>query len=75
MSSMFCHNILLAIPLSSGLANALGQASLQTPLSYEFSVEDAALWLLLVIILASLASFLPARRNSQLTVREVLAYE
>ncbi len=66
---------LLAIPLSSGLAYAVGQAFLQTPLSYEFSVEGAGLWLGLVIILASLASFLPARRASQLTVREVLVYE
>lgn len=66
---------LLAIPLSSGLAYAVGQAFLQTPLSYEFSVEGAALWLMLVIILAALASYLPARRASRLTVREVLAYE
>jgi putative ABC transport system permease protein len=33
------------------------------------------LWLAVVLILAALASFLPARSASRLTVREVLAYE
>jgi putative ABC transport system permease protein len=33
------------------------------------------LWLLLVVLLAAFASFLPARTASRLTVREVLAYE
>jgi putative ABC transport system permease protein len=33
------------------------------------------LWLVMVIVLSALASFLPARNASRLTVREVLAYE
>ena len=33
------------------------------------------LWLLIVVILATLASVLPAWAASRLTVREVLAYE
>jgi putative ABC transport system permease protein len=33
------------------------------------------LWLVVVLILSALASFIPARNASRLTVREVLAYE
>jgi putative ABC transport system permease protein len=33
------------------------------------------LWLVIVVILSILASFIPARNASRLTVREVLAYE
>ena len=35
----------------------------------------ALLWLVIVVILAGIASFLPARSASRLTVREVLSYE
>ena len=44
-------------------------------INHIFSIEGALLWLFLVIILAALASFLPAWNASRLTVREVLAYE
>jgi putative ABC transport system permease protein len=66
---------LLALPLSRGLSDAVGIATLQVPLSYRFSTSGALLWLGLVILLAALASALPAWQASQLTVREVLAYE
>jgi putative ABC transport system permease protein len=33
------------------------------------------LWLVIVILLSALASAVPARNASRLTVREVLAYE
>jgi putative ABC transport system permease protein len=33
------------------------------------------LWLVVVVVLSALASFLPAWNASRLTVREVLAYE
>ena len=38
-------------------------------------MAGVVLWLVLVVILSALASFLPARNASRLTVREVLAYE
>jgi ABC-type lipoprotein release transport system permease subunit len=34
-----------------------------------------AAWLLLVLILAALSSFHPARRSARLAVREAIAYE
>jgi len=65
----------LALPLSKLLSDAVGMAFTKAPLSYIFSTNGVLLWLVVVVILASLASFLPARSASRLTVREVLAYE
>jgi putative ABC transport system permease protein len=66
---------LLAIPMSQGLNQALGQAVMGVPLTYSYSMPGLWLWLVIVIILSFLASSIPARNASRLTVREVLAYE
>jgi putative ABC transport system permease protein len=66
---------LLAIPMSQGLNQALGGAMLGTSLSYSYSMPGLWIWLVTVIFLSALASFIPARNASRLTVREVLAYE
>jgi putative ABC transport system permease protein len=66
---------LLAVPMSQGLNQALGQAVMGVPLTYSYSMPGLWLWLVVVIILSILASAIPARYASRLTVREVLAYE
>ena len=66
---------LLSLPLSRMLSNLVGESFLDSPLSYIFSISGALLWLGLVLILAALASFLPAWNASRLTVQAVLAYE
>ncbi len=66
---------LLAVPMSQGLNQALGQAVMGVPLTYAYSLPGLWLWLVVVVILSILASFIPARSASRLTVREVLAYE
>ena len=66
---------LLALPASSFLTNAIGTVLLQAKPSYIFSTNGTLLWLVIVILLAALASYLPARSASRLTVREVLSYE
>ncbi len=66
---------LIALPASSFLTNTVGEALLQAQPSYIFSTSGAILWLFIVMLLAGLASFLPARNASRLTVREVLSYE
>ncbi len=65
----------LAFPLGKLLSAPLGMALVQVPLEYTFSVDGVLIWLAVVIVLSALASFLPARRASRVTVREVLAYE
>jgi putative ABC transport system permease protein len=66
---------LIALPASRLLTNAVGQTLLQAAPSYIFSTGGAILWLVTVIVLSLLASFLPARGASRLTVREVLSYQ
>jgi putative ABC transport system permease protein len=65
----------LAYPLSKGLTDMVGNSILRSPLSYTFSTSGMLLWLALAMVLASLASLLPARNASRISVREVLAYE
>jgi len=66
---------LLSLPLAKLLADQVGIAFVDAPLSFGFSTAGVGLWLLIVVLLAAVASFLPARTASRLTVREVLAYE
>jgi putative ABC transport system permease protein len=66
---------LLALPISRLLSDGVGLAFSNAPLSYSFDVAGALLWLVVASALAFIFSYLPARRASQLTLREVLAYE
>ena len=66
---------IMALPLSQLLSDAVGASIFQTPLSYTFSLGGVELWLGTVLVLATLASFWPARNASRVTVRDVLAYE
>ena len=66
---------LLAVPASKVLSDQVGLAFVQTPLSYVFSFSGVGLWLAIVVVLATVASILPARSASRLTIRDVLAYE
>ena len=65
----------LALPIGKLLSDAVGVAFLEEPLNYTFSTQGTLLWLAIVVILAALASIMPAWNASRLSVREVLAYE
>jgi putative ABC transport system permease protein len=66
---------LLAYPLGKGLSDAVGLSVMGVPLNFAYSFTGLWVWLALVILLSAMASFIPARNASRLTVREVLAYE
>ncbi len=66
---------LLAFPVGALLAQTVGVVLFQSALPYVFSAGGLVTWLVIVIVLATFASFLPAWRASRLTVREVLAYQ
>jgi putative ABC transport system permease protein len=66
---------ILSFPLGILLANVVGVSMLQSPLDYVFSLGGFLLWLLIVVTISSVASYIPARNASRMTVREVLAYE
>lgn len=62
----------LSIPISAGVGGVLGSISNQ-PLTLALSPSAAGLWLALVLVASTAASFFPARRAAQLTVRQTLA--
>jgi putative ABC transport system permease protein len=66
---------ILAPPLGKLLSDGIGIPIMGTPLDFAYSFTGMWLWLAVVVILSSLASFIPARNAARLTVREVLAYE
>ncbi|MHB1133700.1 MAG: ABC transporter permease [Chloroflexota bacterium] len=65
----------VALPISQTLSYSVGVAFVNAPLTYAYSFGGLLIWLVTVVVLASLASILPARNASRLSVREVLAYE
>jgi len=70
---------LLALPLGApgayALSSVVGQAIVQIPLDFAYSVSGVLLWLLVVLLLSALASLWPALRATRVSVRESLAYE
>jgi putative ABC transport system permease protein len=68
-------SILFAIPITGVLCFGVGMAILQTPLPTVYGLTGIIAWLIFTLVLATIASSLPARRASRLTVRDTLAYE
>ena len=67
--------VVVSVPVSKLLSDALGNVFIDRPLSYAYSVQGMVAWAVIVLILAAVASLLPAWRASRLAVREILAYE
>ena len=68
-------SILFAIPITGILCFGVGMAILTAPMPAVYGVTGIIAWLIFTIVLATIASALPARRASRLTVRDTLAYE
>ena len=64
----------LTLPMSAALEATCGRIFFKFPLDPYVSPRAAGLWLLLVLVLASLSSFYPARRAARLSVREALSH-
>ncbi len=69
---------LAAVPLSflfgGPLSVLMGDAMFDIALDYQYDVQAMFVWLALVIIIAALASVMPARSATTISVRESLAY-
>ena len=66
---------LLSFPISLILNYAVGISFIQSPMRFILAINGYLIWLLIVLILSALASLIPARSATRLTIREVLAYE
>jgi putative ABC transport system permease protein len=65
----------LAVPLGFILSSQVGYAMAKAPFTPQFSWLGVALWLVIALLLTTLATLLPARRAMRISVREALAYE
>src|SRR5215212_4770641 len=68
-------SILVAIPITGILCFGVGMAIHTAPMPAVYGVTGIIAWLVFTLVLATIASALPARRASRLTVRDTLAYE
>lgn len=68
-------SILISFPITNVLTFGVGMAVLTAPMPAVYDVMGFVAWLIFTIVLATLASSLPARNASKLTVRDTLAYE
>ena len=66
---------LISIPLSSMIGNMFGDIFLKTTLDTVYSSTGLFIWLIIILVITSIASFIPAWKASQLPVSEVLAHE
>ena len=64
----------LSIPLSSGVDYFMGNLAFLSPLPLILSPMGLVIWLLVIGFGSIVASAFPARRASQLTIRETLSY-
>ena len=68
----------IAVPISfllgQPLANALGQTMFEANLDYQYNNQAVIIWLIVILIISTLASILPARNATRISVRDSLAY-
>jgi len=69
---------LISIPISffasPVVANLLGHAMFGATLDYQYSWSAVGVWLGIIVVIAVLASILPARSATRISVRDSLAY-
>ncbi len=69
---------MVVIPISFGLgkplANALGMVLFEAHLDYQYNFKAVFMWLVIILIISTLASILPARSATVVSVRDSLAY-
>jgi putative ABC transport system permease protein len=69
---------LIAIPvayfIAPSIADMLGKAMFEATLQYHFNWNSTLIWLFIIIVVSILASVIPARKATEISVRESLAY-
>ena len=68
-------SIFVSLPITQVLCFGVGMAILTAPMPAVYGTTGIIVWLIFTLVLGTLASALPARRASRLTVRDTLAYE
>jgi putative ABC transport system permease protein len=64
----------ISLALSSYMAKTLGLVMFSASLDYRYNYSAVFIWLAVVLVISILASILPARNATRISVRESLAY-
>jgi putative ABC transport system permease protein len=64
----------ISFVLGQPMANALGMTLFDASLDYQFNNGAVLIWLGIILIISTLASLLPARSATLISVRDSLAY-
>jgi putative ABC transport system permease protein len=68
----------IVVPLSfvigQPLAASLGQAMFDADLDYQYNLVAVLVWLIIILTISIVASVIPARNATRVSVRESLAY-
>ena len=64
----------LSFVLGKPMANALGTVLFDANLDYQYNLNAVFIWLVIILIISILASILPARSATTVSVRDSLAY-
>ncbi len=67
--------LIISWPVSVFVSNTFGMTFFDAPLRFAVSLPGIFIWLAISICFAALASLYPAWSATQLTVRQILAYE
>lgn len=67
-------SVLVSLGLARVVAGAMGRAIFNTELSYQYNWPAVSVWLVIVLIISTLASILPARKAASVSVRDSLSY-
>ncbi|MCJ7739648.1 MAG: FtsX-like permease family protein [Anaerolineae bacterium] len=65
----------LSFPITDVLSNVISEAIFNSPADSALTIQGFGIWLGIVVVLSLVASLMPARSATRLTIREVLAYE
>jgi len=67
-------SVLVSLLVSQQLARTLGQVMFGTNLFYQYNQSAVLVWLIAIVIISTLASIVPARNATRISVRASLAY-
>ena len=66
--------VVISLLASPPMADALGQTIFKMPLDYQYNWQAVGIWLVIILALSILASIIPARHATRISVRDSLAY-
>ncbi|HTP07828.1 MAG TPA: FtsX-like permease family protein [Anaerolineae bacterium] len=66
--------ILISLGVAPAIAGAMGRAIFNMELTYQYNWSAVGVWLIIVLIISTLASIVPSRRATLVSVRDSLSY-